>query len=322
MNIGIVGNRDFPQLKMVEWFVRDLPQGVTIISGGAAGVDSAAVSYARERGLQTKEYLPDLSGCKDRWQFTERYYLRNQEIADNSDMIVAFIQKEKGGTWDTIKRARKLGKPIKIIKPAVFFPGDMQTESINEDADEENIDVEESPQQKGRSANKGKGPFAIKRVSLGSYALRRKCYIDSEEWADIVNMKDNDPEKLAESIAPTFIDFFTSCNRLGCIHAITVPPRSIRNLHKPHVMDFVASIISKEFDIEFVRAFNPWIKTSRGRHAKHGDICITEHVKKLVGKVVWVLDDVTTTNYTLQSAVKSLIALEVHAHGLAYVVMA
>jgi len=34
-----------------------------------------------------------------------------------------------------------------------------------------------------------------------------------------------------------------------------------------------------------------------------------------------VLDDVTTTNYTLRAAVQALMALEVHAHGLAYVVM-
>ncbi len=47
MKVGIVGSRTFPQLKLVEWFIRDMPQGVTIVSGGAKGVDSAAVEYAR-----------------------------------------------------------------------------------------------------------------------------------------------------------------------------------------------------------------------------------------------------------------------------------
>lgn len=35
MKIGIVGSRSFPQSKLVNWFVDDLPMGVTIVSGGA-----------------------------------------------------------------------------------------------------------------------------------------------------------------------------------------------------------------------------------------------------------------------------------------------
>lgn len=48
MNIGIVGSRTFPQIQLVDWFIRDLPNGVTILSGGAQGVDRAAIHYARK----------------------------------------------------------------------------------------------------------------------------------------------------------------------------------------------------------------------------------------------------------------------------------
>jgi hypothetical protein len=76
MKIGIVGSREFPQLKLVEWFIKDLPRGVTIISGGAKGVDQAAAEQARNYGLEVVEMLPDLSGCVERYQYTERYYRR------------------------------------------------------------------------------------------------------------------------------------------------------------------------------------------------------------------------------------------------------
>ena len=124
MKIGIVGSRSFPQLKLVEWFVSDLPLGVALVSGGARGVDQAAAEYGRRRGLAVIEYLPDLTGCKERHEFTAKYYERNQKIVDNSDLIVAFTEKENGGTWDTIKRARRAGKPVKVIAPSALFPGD------------------------------------------------------------------------------------------------------------------------------------------------------------------------------------------------------
>ncbi len=54
MKIGIVGSREFPQLKLVQWFINDLPKGVTVISGGARGVDGAAAEQARKNGLDVQ----------------------------------------------------------------------------------------------------------------------------------------------------------------------------------------------------------------------------------------------------------------------------
>jgi len=315
MKVAIVGSRTFPQLQLVEWFVRDLPAGVTVVSGGAKGVDTAAQEYAERRGLKTLILLPNLDGCVNRSDYTERYYKRNQEIVDNSDLVVAFTEKESGGTWDTIKRARRAGKPIKIVKPSLFFPSEdteVTTPADNPTASE--YEIPDKP--------KGLGPFQIRRVSLGSYALRRKLYINSEEWADIVTMKDTDPDKLADYMLPKFLDFFEKNNRLGFLHAVTVPPRSIRNINKTHVMDILGKTLANELGVEFVRMFEPWEKSTRGRHAKHGEITVMPEVAKHIGQVVWVVDDVTTTNHTLRCAVQSLMSLEIHAHGLAYVVMA
>jgi len=72
MRVAVVGSRTFPQMKLVEWFIRDLPHGVTIVSGGAPGVDQAAVDYATRRGLETREHLADTEGCTQRHEFTKR----------------------------------------------------------------------------------------------------------------------------------------------------------------------------------------------------------------------------------------------------------
>jgi hypothetical protein len=308
MKIGVVGSREFPQLKLVQWFINDLPKGVTVISGGARGVDGAAVEQARKNGLEVQECLPDLTGCTERHEYTQRYHDRNQKIVDQSDMIVAFTEKDHGGTWDSIKRAVKANKPVKIIRPSLFFPG--------ENEQPEN-DTEEPEETENRQI--GKGPFHLKRVSLGSFALRLKRYMPTGEWAEFVVDKGEHPEALAERIAPYFIKFFEANNRFGTVHAITMAPRSIRNQEKPHVMDFVCKKISEHFNFEYSLMFAAWDKKSRGRFANHPDIAVLPGVEKWIGKVLFVLDDVTTTNFTLQASVRALTALEIHAHGVCYV---
>ncbi len=97
---------------------------------------------------------------------------------------------------------------------------------------------------------RGHGPFAIKRVSLGSYALRRKSYISPEGWAGIVVDKDSNPDKLAALMIPSFLDYFGKKNRYGSIHAVPVPPGSRRNAYKPHVMDIVSPDVAHQLGVE------------------------------------------------------------------------
>jgi hypothetical protein len=77
-------------------------------------------------------------------------------------------------------------------------------------------------------------------------------------------MKDNNPEKLAEKMLPAFLKFFSDSRKFGVIHAITVPPRSTRNLDKTHVMDLLAQKVADSLGTEFIRMFEPWEKSSRG----------------------------------------------------------
>lgn len=162
----------------------------------AKGVDQYALKTARQYGFDAMEILPDLTDCKEQFQFTKAYYRRNQVIADECDLLVAFTEKEKGGTWDTIKRARKGNKPVKIIQPFLLFPG-------IEDDEIEKQEEEGAPYKR----IKGKGPFQLKRISLGSYALRLWRYLNRVEWVDFINEKETNPSKCAERMIPDFVSF-------------------------------------------------------------------------------------------------------------------
>ena len=106
MKIAIVGSRNVT--------VPDIGKYVSnaeeIVSGGAKGVDSCAAEYARENGIRLTEFLPQY----------ERYgraapIVRNKEIVDYSDKIIAFWNGSSKGTLSVIKYAQKTGKPCEII---------------------------------------------------------------------------------------------------------------------------------------------------------------------------------------------------------------
>jgi|TARA_Y100000310_G_scaffold262013_1_gene271580 hypothetical protein len=117
LRVGIVGSRRWINQGAVETLVHMLPEGATVISGGCKGVDTWAVNTARYRGLKVIEYLPDLppSGSP-RWKFTKAYHDRNRQIAENSDVLYAFVaQDRRGGTENTIKHAMDLGVRVEVI---------------------------------------------------------------------------------------------------------------------------------------------------------------------------------------------------------------
>ena len=106
MKIAIVGSRNVT--------VPDIGKYVSnaeeIVSGGAKGVDSCAAEYARENGIRLTEFLPQY----------ERYgraapIVRNKEIVDYSDKIIAFWNGSSKGTLSVIKYAQKTGNPCEII---------------------------------------------------------------------------------------------------------------------------------------------------------------------------------------------------------------
>ena len=106
MKVAIVGSRKV-NISDIGKYISGAEE---IVSGGAAGVDCCAAEYARKNGIKLTEFLPQY----------ERYgraapVVRNKEIVDYSDKIIAFWNGSSRGTLSVIKYAQKTGTPCDII---------------------------------------------------------------------------------------------------------------------------------------------------------------------------------------------------------------
>lgn len=111
MNIAIVGSRGYVHLNKVATYVAALPPETCIVSGGAAGVDLAAEQAARSRGLSVQLFLPDWK------QYGKKAGpIRNQQIVDQAEKLVAFWDGTSKGTQHSINLARKKGIPVEIYE--------------------------------------------------------------------------------------------------------------------------------------------------------------------------------------------------------------
>ena len=107
--VAIIGSRDYPDLDAVRAYVRCLPKGSVVVSGGAKGVDSAAESEAKLCGLPTSIYHAE-------WNKYGKSagYRRNILIVENANRVVAFQHNRSRGTQHTIDIARKVGKLVEV----------------------------------------------------------------------------------------------------------------------------------------------------------------------------------------------------------------
>lgn len=102
--VAVVGSRDYNRLDEVDEFVGSLPSDCVIVSGGARGVDSAAVIAAKKYGLKYKVWEADWNRYGKQAGF-----IRNYQIVHDSDCVVAFWDKTSRGTKHTIDYARDRG---------------------------------------------------------------------------------------------------------------------------------------------------------------------------------------------------------------------
>lgn len=115
MKITIVGSRDYPQTSYgLLWnYLQALPKDTVVISGHARGIDLQAELWARDTFHLAVEIHPA------DWQ---RYgkaagFLRNRDMVESADRVVAFWDGKSKGTQHSIKLARELGKPLQIHYP-------------------------------------------------------------------------------------------------------------------------------------------------------------------------------------------------------------
>lgn len=78
-----------------------------IVSGGARGADSLGERYAKENSIAIKRFTPDWDGLGKRAGF-----VRNQDMGNYADTVVAFWDGESSGTKHMIEFATKIGLDV------------------------------------------------------------------------------------------------------------------------------------------------------------------------------------------------------------------
>ena len=132
MKVAIVGSRKYENKKRIKDFIfkikQERGQDTIIVSGGCKdGADRYAKKYALEFVLQYEEYPPfhevhNLYSVLPEHCFgkpfnMKYFFVRNKQIAQSSDIVVAFIPEghKSNGTESTIKYAKKFNKKVLII---------------------------------------------------------------------------------------------------------------------------------------------------------------------------------------------------------------
>jgi predicted Rossmann fold nucleotide-binding protein DprA/Smf involved in DNA uptake len=120
MKVAIVGNRIGWECNNVLAYIYEKLKNMgfdydcdEIVSGGAVGVDSFAQEFARLYGIKMVIMYP--TGAMPS---PEKYHDRNRRIVNYSDAVIAFQNKNSGGTQFTINYAKKKGKTVIIIHGA------------------------------------------------------------------------------------------------------------------------------------------------------------------------------------------------------------
>lgn len=114
MKIAIVGSRNFKDTryayeKLDKLFAYQIAEDLTVVSGGARGIDKLAEEWAENNVLKTKIYEAD-------WDRDGKSagFMRNARIVNEADMVIAFWDGKSKGTKHSIDLAIKAGKPVDI----------------------------------------------------------------------------------------------------------------------------------------------------------------------------------------------------------------
>ena len=110
MKLAVVGSRGFLDYELF-YKILDNIEITCIVSGGAKGADSLAKEYAIFHNIEYKEFLPDWNRLGKKAGM-----VRNKDIVDASDKVIAFWNSKSSGTKDSINYALKTNKLLKVIE--------------------------------------------------------------------------------------------------------------------------------------------------------------------------------------------------------------
>lgn len=114
MKTAVIGTRTFDNYPQLCEILNNLSNKPTeIISGGATGADTLAERYAKEHDLALTVIKPD-------WAKYGKAAgpIRNVQIIEACEQLVAVWDGQSNGTGHTIKTAKAKGKPTKVVNYA------------------------------------------------------------------------------------------------------------------------------------------------------------------------------------------------------------
>ena len=96
--------------KNLDYFLCNL-EDIEIVSGTARGADALGEQYANEHNLPIKQFPADWDKYGKR-----AGYLRNNQMADYADYLVAFWDGKSPGTKHMIQFMTDLKKPVYVVR--------------------------------------------------------------------------------------------------------------------------------------------------------------------------------------------------------------
>jgi len=110
----IAGGRDFSDYDLLsdkcDYYLAE-KTNVEVVSGGAKGADKLGERYSKEKNLPVKIFLADWATLGKRAGF-----VRNEEMAEYADALIAFWDGDSKGTKHMIDIAKEKGLSVKVVE--------------------------------------------------------------------------------------------------------------------------------------------------------------------------------------------------------------
>lgn len=111
MTVVVTGSRDWKDRRVIVQRLLQLPDGTTIVEGGARGADTIARYAARALGFEVFTVDADWSA-----HGKAAGPMRNRRMLNRKpDLVLAFWRNKSKGTADCISEAERRGIPVEVV---------------------------------------------------------------------------------------------------------------------------------------------------------------------------------------------------------------
>lgn len=114
VEFGVTGSREFNDLSTISFALGAVAlfhHNAIMHNGGARGADLKAAEVWSHYGSNVRMHPPRV----DIYGSPKAFHVRNQEIIDRADFLLAFKRGETNGTLSTIKKAEEQDIPVFIF---------------------------------------------------------------------------------------------------------------------------------------------------------------------------------------------------------------